>query len=138
MNDTMRDVYANSPDPESRCNAKRKRTRSFSENMPEVMPEAYDISVDSPSSSAARLPPDASDITAPRKIKSLRAPSRAFLETRSLPVGAFAFAGSTQSSSFTPTTDTADEDTADEDDWSYENSFQTSHPAFEPMILDSD
>ncbi|KAF8162550.1 hypothetical protein BJ912DRAFT_864654 [Pholiota molesta] len=133
MNDTMRDVYANSPDPGLRCNTTRKRTRSSSEIMAETIPEAYDISIDPPSSSATCPPPDTAGITTPRKVKSLRAPSRALLETRSLPVGAFAFAGSTQSSSFIPTTDIADED-----DWSYGNSFQTSQPAFEPMTLDSD
>ncbi|KAF9476459.1 hypothetical protein BDN70DRAFT_935026 [Pholiota conissans] len=129
MNDTMRDIYANPQNTTSHASAARKRTLSFSEVAePGTMAEGAEISIDDAPSTES---PAADANPMPRKIRPLRAPSRAFLQTQSLPVGALTFAGSTKPSAITASTEPVAEE-----DWSFENSFQPSQPAFEPMVFD--
>ncbi|KJA24665.1 hypothetical protein HYPSUDRAFT_483210, partial [Hypholoma sublateritium FD-334 SS-4] len=126
MNDTLRDVYANSSGEISNAMT-RKRARSASVGEPEAITEESEISADAlPSQSATSSPLE--EGISNRKIKSLRASSRSYLQTRSLPTGAFAFAGAsiTQPSLLAMA----------EDDWSQESCFEPTQLSFEPMAFD--
>lgn len=125
MNDTLRDVYANLPG-ETRDVVTRKRARSASVGETEAIPEELEISVDPPPSLSATSSLPEENISN-RKIKSLRASSRSYLQTRSLPAGTFAFAGEPAAEPSLPSTA--------EDDWSQESCFQPSQLSFEPMVF---
>lgn len=126
MNDTLRDVYANSSGGISNV-VTRKRARSASVGEPEAITEEFEISVDAPPSQSATSSPLEENISN-RKIKSLRASSRSYLQTRSLPTGTFAFAGAPITQPSLPATA--------EDDWSQESCFEPTQLSFEPMVFD--